>query len=60
MMKPPNVKNIYPLRKAKSDFELPAYLENKELIVIFNIEAHRPDDLLYNKVYLNKLRIQIE
>mmetsp|Transcript_40315 Transcript_40315/g.52791 ORF Transcript_40315/g.52791 Transcript_40315/m.52791 type:complete len:95 (-) Transcript_40315:574-858(-) len=39
---------------------LPDTFKDKKLIAIFNIEADRGDDLLYDPVYLNSLRLQIE
>ena len=53
MPKPPNVRYVFPMfSKAESD--LPESLLSKDLLVIFNIESQRPDDLLYNPAHFDK------
>ena len=55
MQKPLNIRYAYPLINMKERQELPESLRNKELIVVFNIECDRPDDLMYEEIYVAKL-----
>ena len=41
--------------KMRQIIDLPENLRNKELIVVFNIESDRPDDLMYEEIYVAKL-----
>lgn len=59
MSKPPNVRYAYPMRSKREQVGLNGALCSKDVLAVFNIESDRPDDLLYDLVYLNKLRAAI-
>lgn len=59
MQKPPNVRYAYPLRSKREQIGLSEGLCSKDVLVIYNIEADRPDDLLFDRIYLNKIRASI-
>lgn len=44
MMKPPNVKYVYPMAEERTQVRLPANL--KKAIVVFNVESDRHDDIM--------------
>jgi len=47
MMKPPNVKSVFPLhRESKEKVKLPDEFQNAKKLVIVNAESNRGDDLL--------------
>ena len=60
MQKPPNIRYAYSIRQQRKVVQVPDFFNSKNLLVAFNIEADRPDDLLYDKVYLNNLRLSIQ
>ena len=55
MQKPLNIRYVYPMIRMRPVVDLPENLRNKELIVVFNIESDRPDDLMYEEIYVAKL-----
>ena len=60
MQKPPNIRYAYSIRQQRKVVQVPDLFNSKNLLVAFNIEADRPDDLLFDKVYLNNLRLSIQ
>jgi hypothetical protein len=55
MMKPPNVKYVYPLRTERKEVDLPADI--RKAIVVFNVESDRVEDMMHcdhNKAKLLK------
>ena len=60
MMKPPNVRYVYPMTPDFSEVEMPEHLKDKASIIIFKIESERPDDLMHDLVHLEKLLGQIK
>ena len=59
MMKPPNVRYVYPLAKPRDEIEIPEMLAGKDALVVFNAESDRMDDLMYDKEQQASLTIQI-
>jgi len=59
MMKPPNVRYVYPLAIAQTEVEIPSYLASKDALIVFNAESERMDDLMYDKEQQESLKIQI-
>ena len=59
MMKPLNVRYVYPLVPVRKDMPLPKELQDKEVVVIFNIESDRADDLMNDKFQVDYLRSHI-
>ena len=49
MMKPPNIRYVYPLAKARDEVEIPERLVKKDALIVFNAEAEKVDDLMYDK-----------
>ena len=46
MMKPPNVRYVYPLTKARDEVEIPEMLAKRDALIVFNAESERADDLM--------------
>ena len=46
MMKPANVRYVYPLTRAKTEIQLPQAMQEFSTIVVFNAEAERRDDVM--------------
>ena len=49
MMKPPNIRYVYPLAKARDEIEIPGYLAQHGALVVFNAESERADDLMNDR-----------
>ena len=49
MMKPPNVRYVYPLAKARDEVEIPERLAGLDALIVFNAESDRRDDLMFDK-----------
>ena len=60
MLKPPSVRYAYPLTLERDAVALPSFFEDKKIIVVFNIEAGRADDLTYDSKCQNKLFVIIQ
>ena len=59
MMKPPNVRYVYPLAAKRDQVEIPEILAKKDSLVVFNAESERSDDLMNDKEQLTSLQITI-
>ena len=57
MMKPPNVRYVYPLAKARDEVEIPEMLTKNDALIVFNAESERADDLMYDKEQQASLQI---
>lgn len=44
MMKPPNVKYVYPMMEERTEVKLPDTLKNA--VVVFNVESDRHEDMM--------------
>jgi len=60
MSKPPNVRYVYPLAPDGEEIVMPDHLKDKDSIAIFNIESERPDDLMHDLAFLERLRANIK
>ena len=49
MMKPPNIRYVYPLTKARDEVEIPEMLAKKDALIVFNAEAEKANDLMFDK-----------
>ena len=59
MMKPPNVRYVYPLASKRDQVEIPEMLAKKDSLVVFNAESEKGDDLMNDKEQLTSLQITI-
>ena len=59
MMKPPNIRYVYPLTKLREEVVIPDHLSKKDALIVFNAEADRPDDVMYDQEQQASLQIQI-
>ena len=48
MMKPPNIRYVYPLTKQRDEVAIPDYLSKRDALIVFNAEADKPDDVMFN------------
>ena len=48
MMKPPNIRYVYPLTKPRDQVAIPDYLSKRNALIVFNAEADKPDDVMFD------------